>query len=101
MAIKSTVRVLADSKTDTRYRGLARIEISDSPNLYRTRAGKLGRMPKESKKTLEMRFKWETGIRGDKRAFILPVYKAEEMNFEKYLKTAYNQSIILFNRGVV
>lgn len=80
--IKAT-RYGAGNKTKEDYSGTLRVYINGSHGTLMSRhRGK----PKETKKTLALRFRWETGIKGVKRPIFKPVVKAAHFEITKYLK---------------
>lgn len=65
-------------KTD-RYVGTIKVDIRGDSVLFSTYAGR----PRESTRTLAVRFNWETGIRGEKRSIFKPAYKRTEWDMRR------------------
>lgn len=68
------------SVNDRSYSATYRVSIKPNGVLMRTNAGPKGMMPQESVKSLAIRFNWETGIRGQKRAIFSPVVDLTEFD---------------------
>ena len=69
VGLKGQVRAKRTSKNFEEYRATYRVFISSNSKLFSRVRG----MPRETKKTLAMRFNWETGIRGEVRPIFAPV----------------------------
>jgi len=75
------------SKTDPNrvfeaYTGTYRIFIKDHGWLFSTYGG----LPQETKRTLALRFNWETGIRGERRPIFAPVIRQTDFDLKKEIE---------------
>ncbi len=79
-AFNSQVRIIRGSKYSNRYEATIRVKLHGGDSrLFDTTRGQ----PQESLRTLAVRFKWETGIRGQKRPIFKPVVKITEFDTTK------------------
>jgi hypothetical protein len=82
VGLKGQVRAKRISKNFEEYRATYRVFISDNARLFSRVRG----MPRETKKTLAMRFNWETGIRGGVRPIFAPVVNRTIFDVSKEVK---------------
>lgn len=98
------IRQIGVGSIEERYRATLRVQISDDHKLYFTGWGKRGgkdKMPRESKRTLALRFMWDwgtKGVRGQRRPFITPAANSNKKEFRGFVRERWNRLVKLENR---
>ena len=99
-ALKSTVKVVSGLGTAKEiYEGNIKTNIRAVPKTNKSQwaednwmhKSRMGLVKKETPKTIEMRFKHETGIRGKKRPFLKPAYKDVGSEFRDIVRRKLNE----------
>lgn len=90
VALKGLIRAFPNTGLGAEeYEGTYRVYITGDGYLFS--ANPKRRVPPETKRTLRMRFMWETGIRGQKRPIFAPVINEAEYDFRKRAEMRLNQ----------
>lgn len=88
-AMQGTIKVTTKGLiVGEEYMGELRASIKSESKYWPIQSGKALNRP--TKQQLVMRFKWETGIRGETRPFMLPAGNAEEIKTEKIIQSKIN-----------
>ena len=90
-SFKMQVRTLKEGKKDKSFVGTTKVYLSSMDSFLLSTGGKNWRMPIESKKTLRMRFNWET--RMGKRPFMRPSALRNMAKLKRWLKTAMEKEL--------
>ena len=99
-ALKSTVKVVEGLGTASEiYEGSIKTNIRAVPKTKKSQwaennwmhKSRMGLVSKETPKTVEMRFKHETGIRGKKRPFLRPAYDDVGSEFRSIIRRKLNE----------
>jgi len=92
VGLKGLVRAQRDVTGSESYIGSYRIFIRG--NGVTERSGHIpgkGYMPKATKQQLRLRFMWELGIRGEKRAFFAPTLRESEFDLKRLAEMRQNR----------
>jgi len=90
-ALKLLVKVIRVNDVDKGFVATVRVHISSIPSVLSDTGGKGYRMPIESKKTLRMRFNWET--RSGKRPYMDPAAKRNLVKMTQWAQVAADRDL--------
>ena len=82
VAFKTQIKAQRISGKREIYTGTIRVYVTGDSYLFNTKGG----MPRESLRTLAIRFNWETGIRGSTRPIFKPAYSATEFDMRRLVE---------------